>query len=146
MGSESNGTSWSRMREMGSESNYHKLMLETAKETTMKDHPSHIVALKGDGAQDKLFARSSRTTSSTQVLPGGDGGDGKPPKPENEIDILINDPKANATVSVFLSQGTFTVRGTVAVIGSVKFSSVEVVFGNSSKPASGKSSWTCTSP
>ncbi len=118
----------------------------------MEDQTSHPVALKGDGNQNPPFARSFSTRPpitpgefkmpTQPLLPGGGGGD----PPENEIDILISEPSANATVPVLLSQGTFSVRGGVAVVGSAKFTSVEVQFGGFSKSASGKSSWTCTSP
>ncbi len=117
----------------------------------MKNSTSPIVALQSDGNQNPLFARGSNTTSiaprettrsAPTLMPDDGGGD----PPENEIDILISDPSANATVPVLLSQGSFSVHGGVAVVGSAKFTSVEVQFGGFSKSASGKSSWTCTSP
>jgi hypothetical protein len=61
------------------------------------------------------------------------------------VSIQINSPAHNATVPVLLSVGRFTVRGGVAVIGDATFDKIEVRFGNSPRPVSGSSSWTCTS-
>ena len=121
----------------------------------MKDHTSHIVTPKSDGNQEKLFARGSGAASVTargatrQIAepdkPGGGEKPPPPPKPEPEVVISIHSP-ASTTVEVPLSQGTFTVSGSAVAHDGATFSGVIVDFGTHSKPASGKSSWKCTSP
>src|SRR5215831_10763058 len=126
-----------------------RLYTQYANETSMKDQTSHLVNLMDNSSQNTLLTRSPGATAlgargTRRVVPTLPPGGGDPT--ENEVDILITNPSDNATVSVPLSQGTFSVRGGVAVVGSAKFTNVEVKFGSLSKSASGKSSWTCTSP